>query len=129
MKKIDYSIIYSKALAKNFPDLSTRKKAEEIMTQYSFNEALRVKTAILKVAGSDLKEIKRCTDAACLDYRDVLSWAEYPAQLKAGFENNDPLLRKQDLKQYRAWIDEIMNVQQNESPDQKPAPRISGRCS
>ena len=104
--------IYPRALAKFFPDLSTRKKAKEIINQYSFNEGLRIKTAILKVAGSDLKEIRRCTEAACLDYRDVLSWAEYPAQLKAGFGNNDPLLRKEDFKQYRAWIDEIMNVQQ-----------------
>ena len=109
---MDYSKIYPKALANLFPDASLRAEAEAILSQYSANEGLRVKTAILKVAGSNLEEIRRCTEAACLDFRDVLSWAEYPAQLEAGFGVNDPSLVKQDKKQYQAWIDGMLAVQQ-----------------
>jgi hypothetical protein len=40
-------------------------------------EVDRVRAAILRLAGSDLAKVRQMTDAACLDYRDVLLWAEY----------------------------------------------------
>ena len=114
---MDYRTFYLKALAKLFPDAALREQADVIMSQYSDNDGLRGKTAILKVAGSDLNEIRRCTEAACRDYRDVLSWAEYPEQLEAGFGANDPAMLNRDRKQYQTWIDGIEAVQQSPERD------------
>jgi hypothetical protein len=46
-------------------------------------EIERVRMAILKLSEGVLSELLRMTDAAKLDYRDVLMWAEYPEEGKA----------------------------------------------
>ena len=46
-------------------------------------EIERVRMAIVKLSGGVLSELLRLTDAAKLDYRDVIMWAEYPEEAKA----------------------------------------------
>jgi hypothetical protein len=47
-------------------------------------EQERVHRAILKLGGGDLDRVRQMTDAACLDYRDVLLWAEYLREGRLG---------------------------------------------
>ena len=108
---MDYNTIYPKVLARLFPDSEKRQKAEAIMSQYKANEVLRVKTAILKAAGADLEQVRKCTEAACLDFRDVLCWAEYPAQLTSEVGVTNPSLIRQDRQQYQEWIDSMLTPQ------------------
>jgi hypothetical protein len=113
---MDYDVIFQKALAKLFPDRVARAKVEEVLSEYGtekfHREGPRVKTAILKVAGSNLDEIKRCTDIACCDFRDIVSMAEYPNQsgrwhLKEKNPEKYKKLVAKDLKQHQEWIDGI----------------------
>ena len=45
-------------------------------------EAERVQLAIVALADGSLAEVERLVSAANTDYRDVLSWAEYPSSSK-----------------------------------------------
>jgi hypothetical protein len=66
-----------------------------------------VRLAIVKLAGTDLESLRRYTLMAKQDYRDVLAWAEYPLQSKAGVikagPDKDRLIRK-DREQYEQWL-------------------------
>jgi hypothetical protein len=116
---MDYEDIFPKALAKLFPDQSARKEVEAILWEYGtekfHGEGPRVKTAILKVAGSSLNEIRRCTEIASCDYRDILCMAEYPNQsgrwdVKEKNPEKYAELVQKDLNQYKDWIDGIVAV-------------------
>jgi hypothetical protein len=113
---MDYDDILLKALAKLFPGQDTRAEVESILSGYGtekfHREGPRVKTAILKVAGNSLSEVKRCTEIACCDYRDILCMAEYPNQSgRWGLKDKNPdrynKLVQKDLDQYKNWIDSI----------------------
>jgi len=116
---MDYKVILPKVLAKLFPDPDVRAEAEAILSQYGtekyHREVPRVRTAILRVAGDNLEEIRQCTEYACRDYRDALCAAEYPnqAQYRWHFflENPDEheKLIQEDLKQHQEWIDSIVD--------------------
>ncbi len=72
-------------------------------------EAPRVRLAILKLAGTSFEELRRYTLAAKQDYRDVLSWAEYPEQSAADYRIS-PIdkekLQVRDREQWQRWLDE-----------------------
>ena len=61
-----------------------------------------------KLAGQspNIPELKKYTDAAKGDFRDVLSWAEYPRQSKnwsaKGAEKQQ--LIEADLNEYQTWL-------------------------
>ncbi|MEJ1355999.1 MAG: hypothetical protein RNU03_01380 [Candidatus Sedimenticola sp. (ex Thyasira tokunagai)] len=66
-----------------------------------------MKLAILKLAGSDLKEIEKYTETAKQDYRDVLTWAEYPRQSKKWSMPDGPKknnLIEADKEEYDKWL-------------------------
>jgi len=70
-------------------------------------EATRVKLAILKLAGADLRQIEKYTEIAKQDYRDVLAWAEYPRQSKKWSMPDGPKkekLVKADKEEYEKWL-------------------------
>ncbi len=50
--------------------------ALELLDSYIGNEQARVRLAVLKLSEGHLDELKRMVEAARLDYRDVLMWAE-----------------------------------------------------
>ena len=65
--------------------------------------------AILKLSGNDVEQVRRNTQFAKEDFRDVLVWAEYPRQGKRGSMPDG--LKKQklieaDRKAYEAWLRE-----------------------
>ncbi len=76
-------------------------------------EVHRVRLAILKDGGANLKEIRILVEVAKTDYRDVLSGAEYPNQSKIGFATMSKLSESElgrlvqlDLEQYEKWLAE-----------------------
>lgn len=72
------------------------------------NEVARVRVAALKVSGGNLAELERAVAAAKVDFRDVLSWAEYPMELvNPTREMPGPdaaAIRTTDRTQYMAWL-------------------------
>ena len=82
-------------------------RTAEILAPLSTHpEADRVALACLKLSGGDPVKLKAAVDAALLDYRDVLAWAEYPRQMRLG--PNAPAdavqrARREDAEEYRRW--------------------------
>ena len=80
-----------------FPDTASRNDAVSILDEYGSEnherEVIRVRLAIIKLSNNSLDKIIEFTDAAKKDYRDILSWAEYPRQSKYR------LLKDNDKKQ------------------------------
>ena len=111
---IDHAVILEAKLAKMFPDAAVRVQIENELNRYGLEkyerERTRVQLAILKVAGISFEQIKKWTDIAKQDYRDVLASAEYPNQLTAPTWRFTAPERKaiedKDAEQYRRWIEE-----------------------
>jgi len=89
--------------------------AQELLTQlqgYEGYEPARVQLAILKLSNGDSEKLQDYIQAARLDYRDVLAWAEYPEQIRSGKTryNTDldvyEAILKADRQQYEAWLEE-----------------------
>ncbi len=76
-------------LTKLFPEKEDRIEAILLLDTYGQEsyeqEPARIRLAILKLAGQspNIAELKKYTEAAKGDFRDVLSWAEYPRQSKS----------------------------------------------
>ena len=110
---MDFAEHLEQKLALLFPDLDQRASAEVELGRYGIGdhepEAERVRLAILKLAGDDLDRLRSNVRAAKGDYRDVLAWAEYPAQIKADSwrlpEGERERLKQADLAQYLAWLE------------------------
>lgn len=89
--------------------------AQELLTQLQGidgYEPARVQLAILKLSNGDSEKLHDYIQAARLDYRDVLAWAEYPEQMRSGKSryNTDldvyEAILKADREQYEAWLEE-----------------------
>ena len=67
----------------------------------------RVQLAVLKLVNGRFAELERHLAMARRDWRDVLMWAEYPADAKIGWrqppEAHHPAF-KADWEQYQAWL-------------------------
>ena len=89
--------------------------AEELLAQlqgYEGYEAVRVQLAILKLSNGDSEKLQDYIQAASLDYRDVLAWAEFPEQIRSGKTRYNTDLDEYeailiaDREQYEAWLEE-----------------------
>jgi hypothetical protein len=97
-------------LEKIYPEHSEREKASEVLAEYGKEaheqEPIRVRLAILKMAGPSIEKLHEFTSAAKGDFRDVLSWAEYPRQSKhwsvTGAKKEK--LVSADLNEYETWL-------------------------
>lgn len=103
--------ILSRKLTSLFPDESQRLVVTEILNSYGVEkyeqEPYRVRLAILKLSGSDLDEIIKTTKYAKEDFRDILTWAEYPRQSKKYSITDGPKkerLKQADLEEYLTWL-------------------------
>ena len=108
---MDYEAILSRKLRSLFPEEEQRNEVKAILDTYGVEryeqEPFRVRLAILKLSDSNLEEIKRTTNFAKQDFRDILTWAEYPRQSKKWSIPDGP--RKQraieaDRAEYEAWL-------------------------
>jgi len=83
---------------------------EQYGTQTWHNEVVRVRVAVLKLAGGNLEELRKHLKVADRDYRDTLAAAEYPVYMRSISPSE-----KSDLKQklavnsdwhlYREWFE------------------------
>jgi len=108
---MDYESILTRKLRSLFPDKEKRNEVETILDTYGIEEyeqePLRVRLAILKVSDSNLEEIKRTTAMAKQDFRDILTWAEYPRQSKKWSMPEGPKKQKlidADSAEYKTWL-------------------------
>lgn len=77
-------------------------------------EIHRVHMAILKLSDGDRALLESDVETAKRDYRDVLAYAEYPAEWALGASRTDTTrarelaqARRDDEEQYRAWWNEL----------------------
>ncbi|WNM18064.1 hypothetical protein [Flavobacterium capsici] len=68
----------------------------------------RISAAILKLANGNLKDVEKYIEVSNVDFRDVISQAEYPRCSKLGFEVMEkPGIEKvyaEDWKEYTEWL-------------------------
>ena len=71
-------------------------------------EVVRVQVALLKLCEGKLDKLQRAITEAHGDYRDVLAWAEYPAQMRAPVSGVTKGQMNSfvygDLLQYEDWL-------------------------
>ncbi len=77
-------------VAKDFAE-ADRTAVLELLCSYDGSEPDRVRWDILELSKGSLVKVREYVEAARVDYRDVLYWAEY-------FQN-DPMLKGRDPKQ------------------------------
>lgn len=108
---MDLKTILDRKLRSLFPEAKLRHEVVSILDGYGIEdyerEAVRVRLAILKIAEPTLESVAKTTQMAKVDYRDVLSWAEYPRQIKA-WSRMDKADRQKlieaDRKAYEDWL-------------------------
>ncbi len=108
----DLQAILNRKLAVLFPDHAHRRAANSALNEYGTEaheqEPVRVRLAILKLAGGSIDKLQKNTTFAKQDFRDILVWAEYPRQANNGsFSDNQKRnkLIEADREEYRSWLD------------------------
>jgi len=85
---------------------------DEYGTKRHERERDRVQLAVLKLADGSVDEILCQIQTAKIDYRDVLSWAEYPSYK---WDEKDEVkiqkLHRDDWQQYSEWLNKGLNHQ------------------
>ena len=108
---MNYEEFLKNKLGSIFVEESDRQRATQMLETYGLDaheqEPSRVRLAILKLAGSDLAEIEKMTRCAKQDFRDILSWAEYPRQagkwsMRTGPERQR--LAEAERQEYLQWL-------------------------
>ncbi len=68
-------------------------------------QSYRVYSAALKQGNGDLDTLRKMIDRANRDFRDLLGSAEYPEQMRRGFNSGyDPDVATRDEQQYQDWF-------------------------
>lgn len=109
---MDIEAILENKLTKLFPKKEDRLEAISLLETYGQEsyeqEQTRVRLSILKLAGPNpnIAELKKYINSAKGDFRDVLSWAEYPRQSKSWSAKSaeKQKLIKADLNEYLTWL-------------------------
>jgi len=111
LENLDQIAIFKRKLIALFPDEKTRSTVNSILDGYGIEsheqEALRVKLAVLKLAGPDLDKIQTMTKRAKEDFRDIIAWAEYPRQSKKWSIPDGSTKQKlidADKAEYQLWL-------------------------
>jgi hypothetical protein len=97
-------------IERDFPNCDS-KTIMDILREYPKEESYRVYSAALKLSGGNVEKLRKWIDVAKVDFRDVISPAEYPRFHELGFVGVDKLsrkevakLKKDDWKQYQDWL-------------------------
>jgi len=91
-----------------FPDADVTDIKRQL-DEYTGPDRLRVQLAIVKLSDEDNRDSpKHYVDTARQDYRDVLTWAEHPQQLRPDWFTLSVTERakvtKADRQQYARWL-------------------------
>ena len=97
----------ARVLQREFPG-ETQDEIAALLETYDGKEAVRVKLAILKLAGGHVSRAREYLEAAGEDYRDVLAWAEYPEFIQDAYKgvpakSPDAIIAR-DWEQYETWL-------------------------
>ena len=100
--------LLAKKIAQVFPDADPAA-VQRVLDGYPGPERARVQLAVVKLCDEDGPDsLRRHVDTACLDYRDVLAWAEFPQQLRPDWFSLSVTERakvvKADRQQYVRWL-------------------------
>lgn len=84
----------------------------QLLLRYTYREADRVRLATLKNANGDIRRLAQQIEWACMDYRDVLLSAEYPAAGRIGRLSELPEREREtvyaaDRAQYEVWFKRV----------------------
>ena len=101
-------------VAQYWPDVDPQE-IMSILDEYGVESSergrARVQLAILKLSEGQRDKLTELVRMAKRDYRDVLAYAEYPEEMKAGFVEMGKLspqearaIRERDRKQYLKWL-------------------------
>jgi hypothetical protein len=103
--------LLERKLAIMFPEDFTRRRVRKILGDYGSEaherEADRVRLAILKLAGAELRAVDKYTGYAREDYRNILAWAEFPRQAREWVMPGADEKQKMsvaDLTEYENWL-------------------------
>jgi hypothetical protein len=98
-------------LAAMFPDEFIRRRVHRVLQGYGTgvheHEPGRVRLAILKLAGAELRSVEKYSGYARDDYRTILAWAEYPRQARQWVAPEAAEKQKMieaDLAEYEGWL-------------------------
>ncbi len=99
-----------RVIKRDFPDC----ESEDIigmLGKYTAKEPSRVHLAALKLSEGHIEKLRRYIQVAILDFRDVISPAEYPKFHDVGFGSLNQLnekeiekMKKADWNQYQEWL-------------------------
>lgn len=84
----------------------------ELLQSYQGEGQVRVQIAILKLSEGDPDKLRQFIEAAKVDFRDVLAWAEYPEQTATGatyYNSSTDVYQDilgRDKEQYQRWLEE-----------------------
>jgi hypothetical protein len=105
--------IWDEKLAQLFVASTERDAANALLAPViAGSEGHRVAVACLKLAGGSLNKMKECAQAALIDYRDILAWAEYPRHMQldpGATPEQRAAARRADAQEYSHWLDTIEN--------------------
>lgn len=94
-------------LERDFPD-GTADEAMKVLQVYGKESwqqcSLRVHMACLKLANGDMANLQKYVLAAYADPRDVISWAEYGAYMRANSEEAKQKAIDEDWKELQEWL-------------------------
>lgn len=81
-----------------------REPALRIIESYPGRPGTRLQLAMLRNARGHLDKLAEQVRLAEIDYRDVLALAEYPRQLQTATGDVTEEMRREDRKDYEAWL-------------------------
>jgi len=103
--------LLERKLQSMFADDFIRRRVWKILQGYGRGaherEPDRVRLAILKLAGAELRSVEKYTGYARDDYRTILAWAEYPRQAREWVMPDADAKRKMieaDRAEYEDWL-------------------------
>lgn len=110
---MDLDAILDRKLKSLFSDSAIREEVISILNSYGVEkyeqEPIRLRLAILKLAGDNIEQVKLNTKYAKQDFRDVLVWAEYPRQAGKWSMPDGPKKKKlvdADRAEHEEWLEQ-----------------------
>ena len=103
---MDLPALIKARIERDFPP-EYHEKVEALLATYGtetfHREQERVLLDILALARGDLKQVEELVDRARKDYRDILFWAEYPAESRLDTKENVKRMNKMLSKFGTKW--------------------------
>ena len=110
----NYNELLPRVLVRLFPDETDRAEAIHALSAYGskefHGEVARVHLGVLRLSGADLLQIKKYTDLACVDFRDLLVAAEYAHTflLPETKSTHYTSMQQKERDEYDQWLARVL---------------------